>query len=152
MTQTVEYVTKYMTKDLITFSPDTDIRVATKTLLQNKISGAPVVRADGKLIGVLSEKDCISTLLDGAFNQRPSGNGTVADYMSTDIKTIPSHKTIMDVAVEFVNTPFRRFPVVEGGRLVGQISRRDVLRAIVKRKPTINHKPSSWKVREPISK
>ena len=150
MSNKVEYVTKYMSKDLITFYPQTDIRVATRTLLQNRISGAPVVTKDGKLVGILSEKDCLSLLIDGHYNQRPSGNGTVADYMSTDIKTVPSHKTISDVAYEFANSNFRRFPVVEGGRLVGQISRRDVLRAIVKRKPDIKHKPSSWKVREPL--
>ena len=142
-------ITKYMTTKLITFTPDIDIRDATRTLLKNNISGAPVVDKDGKLIGILSERDCILLILDGDYNQVPTGSGTVGDYMSTNLKTIDADKTVLDAAYEFVNTPYRRFPVLDDGVLVGQISRRDILKAIDNITPKKNIVPDSWKVRKP---
>lgn len=149
MSERVELVSKYMTTKLIKFTADVDIRDATKILLQNKISGAPVVDDSGKLIGMLSEKDCIQILIDGHWNQRPTGKGTVADFMSTDLTIIPSDMSVYDVAYKFVHAHFRRFPVVDNGKLVGQISRRDVLRVIVEHQPQVKHVPSSWKPRVP---
>jgi len=149
MTNIKEYVTSYMSTKLIKFTPDIDIQEATQTLLDNKISGAPVVDKSGRLVGMLSEKDCINLLLDGQYNQRPTGTGTVNDYMSKRIKTLDVRTSILDAAYQFANSPYRRFPVLDNGKLVGQISRRDVLKAIVKRKPKINMIPSSWKPRVP---
>ena len=149
MTSIKEYVTSYMSTKLIKFTPDIDIQVATQTLLDNKISGAPVVDHDGRLVGMLSEKDCINLLLDGQYNQRPTGTGTVNEYMSRKIKTLDANTSIIDAAYQFANSQYRRFPVLDNGKLVGQISRRDVLKAIVRRKPKINMIPSSWKPRVP---
>ncbi|MEL6123005.1 MAG: CBS domain-containing protein [Bacteroidota bacterium] len=145
-----ESVTSYMTRKLITFTPDIDIQDAIKSLLTNRISGAPVVDRSGRLVGMLSEKDCIRVLIDGDYNQRPTGQGTVSDYMSRRIKTLPASASIQDAAEEFLNSPYRRFPVLDGKKLVGQISRRDVLTAIDKRRPKVSHVPSSWKARVPI--
>lgn len=145
-------VTKYMATKLITFSPSTDIKTAIDIILKNRISGAPVVDAQKNLVGMLSESDCIKTIISGPYNNHPGGHGTVADFMSKDVVTIDAKKTILDLAYEFTNTPYRRFPVVDKGRLVGQISRSDILRAIVKMQPSINHTPSSWKGREPQDK
>ena len=150
MTNTRESVMDYMTRKLITFTPDMDIQDATRTLLQSKISGAPVVDHSGRLVGMLSEKDCIRLLIDGDYNQRPSGQGTVESYMSKNIKTLSSGATIVDAAYQFINSPYRRFPVVEGKKLIGQISRRDVLQAIDDRRPKVDHIPSSWKARVPM--
>ncbi len=149
MTHQIESVTDYMSIKLITFSPDDDIQYATQTLLSNQISGAPVVDDSGKLVGMLSEKDCIRLLMDGPYNQRPGGTGTVSDYMSRNIKFLPASTTIVEAAYEFTNSPYRRFPILDQGVLVGQISRRDVLKAIVKRKPKVKHVPSTWKARVP---
>ena len=149
MTDQVEFVRDYMSTKLITFTPDIDIRLAIQTLLKHKISGAPVIDEQGILVGMLSEKDCIRVLIDGPYNQRPSAQGDVGDYMSRKIKTITAGSRIMDAAYQFVHTPYRRFPVLDNGKLVGQISRRDVLRAIDKRRPAVNQVPSSWKNREP---
>lgn len=144
-----EYVTDYMTRNLITFTPDMDIRDATKTLLQKQISGAPVVDEAGLLVGMLSEVDCIQTIVSGSYNQHPSGNGSVREFMSANVHSIPTSTTIDELAHKFVNSHFRRFPVVSNGKLLGQISRRDVLKAILKRKPVVEHIPSSWKPRVP---
>ena len=123
-------IKEFMAKQLITFQSDTPIETAMESFLENKISGAPVLDDQGKLVGVLSEKDCMRTLFESSYYNNLGG--FVKEYMSTDLKTINIHDTLSNVADEFIKSRFRRFPVMEGGKLVGQISRRDILRAIVK--------------------
>ena len=145
-----ESIRDCMATDLITFSPDTDIMTAIDTILGKEISGAPVVDADGKLVGILSEKDCLRISMEGAYGTNPSGRGTVADFMSHDVKTISDDKDVVEAAHQFINSHFRRFPVVDSeGKLVGQISRRDILRAIKKINPKEVVVPASWVGREP---
>ena len=110
---------------VVSTEPDTDIRDAVDFLLEHKISGAPVVDETGALLGVISEKDCLKLLAKGADHQRVAG--TVAEYMTTDPETLPSRMDIYFAAGVFLNRSFRRFPVVDDGKLVGQISRRDIL-------------------------
>ena len=142
-------VTKFMATKLITFTPDLDVREAMKTILKNKISGAPVLDAQDNLVGMLSEKDCIQLIVDGMYNTRPGGKGTVGEFMTRSLTTIDASKTIMDAALVFTSTPIRRLPVVQNGKLIGQISRRDILTAIVKIKPEVKIVPDSWRGREP---
>ena len=123
-------IKEFMAKQLITFQSDTPIETAMESFLENKISGAPVLDNQGKLVGVLSEKDCMRTLFESSYYNNLGG--FVKEYMSTDLKTINIHDTLSNVADEFIKSRFRRFPVMEGNKLVGQISRRDILRAIVK--------------------
>jgi|TARA_B100000287_G_scaffold11977_1_gene12189 CBS domain-containing protein len=123
-------IKEFMAKQLITFQSDTPIETAMESFLENKISGAPVLDDQGKLVGVLSEKDCMRTLFESSYYNNLGG--FVREYMSTDLKTINIHDTLSNVADEFIKSRFRRFPVMEGNKLVGQISRRDILRAIVK--------------------
>ena len=123
-------IKEFMAKELITFQLDTPIETAMESFLTNKISGAPVLDKKGNLVGVLSEKDCMRTLFEATYYNNLGG--FVNEYMSTDLKTINIHDTLSNVADQFIKSRFRRFPVVEGEKLVGQISRRDVLRAIVK--------------------
>jgi len=123
-------IKEFMAKELITFQLDTPIEAAMESFLTKKISGAPVLDKQGNLVGVLSEKDCMKTLFEATYYNNLGG--FVNEYMSTDLKTINIHDTLSNVANQFIKSRFRRFPVVEGEKLVGQISRRDVLRAIVK--------------------
>jgi len=145
-----EPITRYMATKLITFTPDVDLRDAIKTIVKRKISGAPVVNKDGDLVGMLSEKDCINAIVEGPYNQGPGATGTVGDFMSTNVKTVEVDKNVLEIAYEFALSNYRRFPVVENGKLVGQVSRSDILRAILKMTPKIKHVPSSWIGREPM--
>ena len=124
-------VRDFMTGRLITFRPDTDLFTAIRSLLANNISGAPVVDENGQLVGLLSEMDCLQHLLNGAYNDRSSlGGARVAEIMTTAVETIDADADIITVTERFIGDRRRRFPVVEEGRLIGQISRRDVLRAV----------------------
>lgn len=117
-----------MTRSVITFRPETDVLDAVHELVTNRIAGAPVVDAEGNLVGMLSELDCMKVALQAGYHGH--WGGPVSDFMTTDTQTVDAEMSIVDLAQHFVDTGFRRFPVVDGNRLVGQISRRDVLRAL----------------------
>ena len=118
----------YMVRDLVTLTPETEINRAMHVLLERRISGAPVLDSDGWLIGVLSKKDCLQAALHAAY-WREWGK-SVGDYMSTDVQTLSADMGIVAAAEAFLASPFRRFPVMQEGQLVGQISRADILRAL----------------------
>ncbi len=117
-----------MSHHLVTFRSDTDLLDAIDRLLEHHISGAPVVDSQGHLIGMISEGDCLRGVLSGAC--REGAGGSVSGYMSTQVESISPEADIIDLCQRFLRDKRRRFPVVEDGRLVGQISRRDVLRAV----------------------
>ncbi len=120
-------VANYMRKDVMTFAPDIEINHAVAHLLENKISGAPVVDDAEQLLGVLTEKDCFKAALSASYYQE--WGGVVADYMNREVVTIDAGLDIVAAAEQFLASPYRRFPVVKNGRLVGIISRSDLLRA-----------------------
>ena len=121
-------VRDYMAGRLVTFKPDMDVLDAIHELLQNRIAGAPVVNDHGELLGMLSELDCLKIALNAGYYG--DWGGPVADYMTPDVETVDADMSIIDLAQKFLKSGFRRFPVLRNNRLVGQISRRDVLRAL----------------------
>ncbi len=121
-------VQDYMATGLVTFKPETELFEAISALLRYKISGAPVVNKKGELVGLLSEVDCLRAILTHTYHEEECG-GSVADCMTTTVETINYDADIVDVARLFIDKGRRRLPVVKDGKLVGQISRSDVLRA-----------------------
>lgn len=126
-----ESVTKYMVKaaDLITFKPGQRIEEVIDIIIAKGISGAPVLDEQRRLVGIISEKDCLRIIVDQAYHNLPSSSRLVSDYMTTQVKTLPATSDIVEAANEFLNTPVRRMPITDGGVMIGQISRRDILRA-----------------------
>ncbi len=122
-------VSDYMVRDLVVLTPDMEILHAMKVLMDKRISGAPVVGAGGGLVGVLSKKDCMRAALQGAYHQE--WGGQVAGYMSANVETLDADLDLVAAAERFLASEYRRFPVLRDGVLVGQISRADVLRALV---------------------
>ena len=118
----------YMSAKLITLTPDMEIHQAINLLLKNRISGAPVIDRAGDLVGILSKKDCLKVAFSASYHQ--DWGGKVLEYMSAEVETVEADTDIVEVAERFVKGPYRRFPVMSDGRLVGQISRHDVLRAL----------------------
>jgi CBS domain-containing protein len=123
-------VREFMARDLVKFSPDMDVLEAVRILVDKRISGAPVVDQVGNLVGVLSEKDCLQVALRAGYHEQ--WGGCVHEYMHKEVETIDAEASIIDAARRFAESRYRRYPVVEAGRLVGLISRRDVLRALSK--------------------
>lgn len=129
--QKFETVDQYMvpTKNLITFRPDQNIVDVIDIILEKRISGAPVLDDKKALVGILSEKDCLRLVIDRVYHNLPNQQGKVEDYMTTAIRTVPPDLDVVSAANEFLIAPVRRFPVVDDGILMGQISRRDILKA-----------------------
>jgi CBS domain-containing protein len=132
-----ESVLDYMVqmKNLICFRPDQDINEVIEIIIDKKISGGPVLDENQNLVGIISEKDCLRIIVDQAYHNLPYSGPKVSDYMTKKVKTLSYDSDIVAAATEFLNTPVRRLPVVKDGKLMGQVSRRDILRAAKNIKP-----------------
>ena len=120
-------VKDYMTSAMITLKPEVDIVEAAQTLLEYRLSGAPVLDDHNRLVGYLSEKDCLHTVLSAVYNQ--DYGDLVSDRMSKSLKTVHPSENITDVAERFLKDGVRMYPVLEKDVLVGMISRQSVLNA-----------------------
>ncbi len=118
----------YMSPGPVTVTPDTDIHRAMRILRENQITGAPVVDDRGDLVGILAEKDCFKVAFTSSYHREPGG--WVSEFMSRDVQTVDAEAEIIEVAEMFLKSRYRRFPVLANGRLVGLISRADILRAL----------------------
>ncbi len=132
MTRTVADI---MATQLTVFAPDMNIHEAIRILLEQRLSGAPVVDAGGVLLGVLSKKDCLKI----AFSSRyyDDWGGPVKDFMSTPVETLEPTMDLVSAAQRFLSSHFRRFPVLRDGKLIGQVSRYDILKSLTESRPTL---------------
>jgi CBS domain-containing protein len=121
---------EFMSVKLCTFKPDQHIGEVFKVLIDKNISGGPVVDDQGRLVGIISEGDCLKEIVRGKYNNSPNKAGIVGDEMVRDVHTIPPDMPILEVPHKFLELNVRRFPVMDGDKLVGQISQRDVMRAV----------------------
>ncbi|MEQ8690728.1 MAG: CBS domain-containing protein [Pseudomonadales bacterium] len=117
----------YMTTRLVSFHEKTNVVEAMSLFLENSISGAPVIDDEGNMVGILSEVDLMQVIVQDSYYDESIG--IVGDYMRREVDTIDPDMDIYTLAEKFIKEHRRRFPVVSNGKLVGQISRRDVLRA-----------------------
>jgi len=121
-----------MATNLLTFSPQQSLVAAMELLLKHGVSGAPVVDDSGDLIGILSELDCLRMLASDEFysEEQQEEGALVLHYMTRGGRTIPADLGIYGISHYFLTSPIRRLPVVDGNRLMGQVSRRDALRGM----------------------
>jgi CBS domain-containing protein len=124
----VPQVRAFMKTDVLVLRPETPMRDALHTLVRHHLSGAPVVE-NGKVVGMLSEKDFLHVFTTSVYQNVP--DGPVQDYMRREITGCAPDDELFEVAETFFHHTFRRMPVLEEGKLVGIVSRSDVLRAIV---------------------
>ncbi|MBE7639426.1 MULTISPECIES: CBS domain-containing protein [Salegentibacter] len=127
-------VRDYMSTSLITFKEHENIMDVAEKLTKHKISGGCVVDDNNRLLGLISEGDCMKQISDSRYYNMPLDDATVGKRMTCNVDTIDANMNVMDAAKLFIEKRFRRFPIVENGKLVGQISQSDVLRAAVKLK------------------
>ncbi|UOB16087.1 CBS domain-containing protein [Abyssalbus ytuae] len=125
-------VENYMTSDLIIFSPHQSIQEVMEAFIKHRISGGPVVDERGKLVGIISEADCMKHISESRYFNMPILENSVEKHMTTDVETIPPDMNIFDAASHFHKSKRRRLPVLEKGKLVGQVSRKDIVIAALK--------------------
>ena len=128
-----------MTTNLVLFTVEQSIHEVMNAFIKNKISGGPVVDDRGKLIGVISEADCMKEVSDSRYFNMPILDKTVGHFMTKEVETLPASMTLFDAASRFHQTSRRRFPVLDNNKLVGQVSRKDIVIA------AINLKSQSWR-------
>ncbi len=121
-------VRDFMAANLVTFTPEMDVLDAIHALIEQRISGAPVLDSRGDIVGILSEQDCMRVALSAGYHGELGG--CVAEFMNRDVHSVDADESIVALAMRFLDAPYRRYPVLDRNRLVGQISRRDVLRAL----------------------
>ncbi len=118
-----------MARSEATLDPESDIYGAMERVLKGRLTGAPVVDDEGKLLGMLTERDCLKVMVDGAVDGLPRAK--VSDYMTSPAESITPTTSLYDVAQIFLTRSYRKLPVVDrAGRVIGQVSRRDILVAI----------------------
>lgn len=115
--------------DAPTLTPSTPIRRAVAVLLQDNLSAAAVLDDSGALCGILSQKDCFRPALNASYYQE--WKGVVADYMTKNVTTLAASSDILTAAEAFQTHPYRVFPVLEGERFLGLLTRSAVLKRLV---------------------
>lgn len=129
-------VKDHMSTNLVTFHPEDSIDHVLEMLTKRKISGAPVVDKSGELVGIISEVDCLKEIIKGKYSNTPSFPASVSEHMTKNVITLSPEMSLFDAAQKFLELKIRRFPVMKDGRLVGQISLSDIIRAFPKLKST----------------
>lgn len=115
-----------MTKKLVTLSSRLDVFEAIDILLQKRISGAPVIDANGNFCGIFSESSCMRVVVNAAYDSLPDTN--LMPFVDPHPPTISPDTDMLTICQTFLDQATRRLPVIENGRLLGQISRRDIMR------------------------
>ncbi|MGO0306208.1 CBS domain-containing protein [Endozoicomonas acroporae] len=118
-----------MTPKVVTVSPDIQVAEAIRILLQHNITAAPVVDNEGTLIGILSESDCLEGTLNGSYFSQDAG--LVRDYMTSQVVTADPQEDIITVYQRFMTDKAYRVPVVADGNLVGILSPKDLMSAVL---------------------
>jgi CBS domain-containing protein len=129
MSTSLSIVKNYMKKQPVAIHPDMEVQEAVVFLLNHHISAAPVVDGSGKLVGIMAERDCLEAFLNAEYYQSPTT--LVRDLMSSEVVTVDPDVDILQAARLFSQHKLHHLPVLSGQRLVGDISRRDVIRAIL---------------------
>jgi CBS domain-containing protein len=135
-------VRELMTKDVISVRPDASLREAAALLVEHRVSGLPVVIGGGEVVGVLSEADIVakasggtthggllSWLFDPELGQQKVEARTAGEAMSSPPLTISPSRPVHEAARKLVSEGVNRLPVVEDGKLVGILTRADIVRA-----------------------
>lgn len=125
-------VSDYMSRKLVTFTPDQSILQVMEAFAKHNISGGPVLDDNGFLVGIISEADCMKQISESRYFNQPILDKSVERFMSKKVETIPHDMSIFDAAGVFDKHHRRRLPVMKDGILVGQISRKDIVIAALK--------------------
>ena len=132
-------VSDIMTHNLIVFKPQDTIHEVMTAFIKYRISGGPVLNDQGDLVGVISEADCMKEISDSRYFNMPILDKSVSHFMTKEVDTIQSNLSVFDAAALFSKSSRRRYPVMDENRLVGKISRKDIVIS------ALNMKSNPWR-------
>jgi len=116
-----------MKTELVTVKRDTGIHEAIRILAENNVTGLPVVNDDMTVAGIISEKDMLGLLYN--IEDKP---GNVEHFMTKEVICFDKEDSLIDIAESFIKGSFRRVPILDEGKLVGIVSRKDIIAYILK--------------------
>lgn len=137
-----------MTPSVLSVAPDASISAAAHLMLQNKISGLPVIDSSGKLVGILTEGDFLRRIEIGTQRRRPrwiefligpgrladeysrSSGRSVSDVMTHDVHTVDPDASLEHIVRTMERHHIKRVPVVEAGKVIGIVTRANLLHAL----------------------
>lgn len=122
-------IADYMNPNPVKVHVNDSLAKAADVITGNHVSGACVVDSDDRLVGVLSEIDCLRAVISATYNNT-ADIGTVADAMTAEVQCCDLYDNIVDVAMDMISKGHRRRPVVHQGKLIGQLTCRRILSAI----------------------
>jgi CBS domain-containing protein len=134
-------VRNYMKKASRTFRVDDDMADAMGVLARSSFAAIPVLDDDGLVVGLLTEKDVVRTIIQWAYDQR--AGGPVGNYMSSLEVMVTPDMDLLTAARAFLECNFSCLPIMDGDRLVGRLIRHDVLKGIEKWAAEINKERES---------
>lgn len=120
-----------MHRNPLTIRPEASLAEAIETIVENRLTGLTVTDADGRVCGVISELDCLRGVLASIYNDGDPERSRVEDVMTSLVNSCSVTDSIVEVAQSMLDTRQRRRPVMEGDRLVGQVSSRNILWALM---------------------
>lgn len=121
-------VKDYMQANVQAIKADASVREAVEHLLHCNLSGAPVVDENLRLVGFVSEQDCMKDMLNSAFYREDTAS--VTSIMRTDVLSVTPTTSILEIAETMLGNKPKNYPVIEHGKLVGLITRRQILQAL----------------------
>lgn len=134
------HVEHYMNKAVISFKTSQDILEIMDALVKNGISGGPIVSDSNEVVGFISEGDCIKQITESKYYNLPLEEMSIEHYMSKNVICVGPEESLLDIANKFLVTKKRNFPVIQEGKLIGLISQKNVLKAVLDWKSSHWHK------------
>ncbi len=123
------HIVDYMNPRPVKVHVEDSLMKAALEITHQRVSGACVVDSDDHLVGVLSEIDCLRAVISATYNNT-ADIGTVRSAMTAEVQSCHVHENIVDVALDMISKGHRRRPVVDQGRLIGQLTCRQILKAV----------------------
>ena len=130
------HVEHYMNKSVVSFKTTQDILEIMDALVKNGISGGPIVSESNEVVGFISEGDCIRQITESKYYNLPLEEMNIDHYMTKNVICVSPDESLLDIANKFLTTKKRNFPVVRDGKLIGLISQKNVLKAVLDWKGT----------------
>lgn len=120
-----------MRRNPLTIHRDANLVKAIEIIVEYKLTGLTVTDEEGRAVGILSELDCIAAILTAIYNDGDPEHALVSEAMCSEINSCRPGDNIVEVARSMVDTRQRRRPVIEDGKLVGQVSSSNILWALM---------------------
>lgn len=122
-------VEKIMSAAVVTVSPNEEVLHAIRTMVERRLQAVPVVDNRGNVVGVLADRDCMKVVFRAAYHQ--DWGGPVREFMDAKAMSIEAGTPLVEIPEFVMSHPHALYPVVKNNRLIGQVTRRDIMKTLL---------------------